>query len=354
MKTDSRLVRFCWIGGLALLALSATGASWLFHFTPPAPATKPASAPAASRIQWVGFGHVDAERGVARLSTAVPGRVTAVKVDDNDAVKAGAVLLQLDDRIPRLLVRQAEAACEAARLRIVEAEKLPAQHTVKRAQQVAAIEAVRHRIEGAREVLAQKKELGRKQLTNASEVLVGEARIEELQAMLRVEEGKLRELDLSDPQVEINRARAELAAKEAQLEQARRGQEECVLRAPRAGTVLRVLVGPGDMLGTQLNPVAVEFCPDGKRVIRAEVEQEFARLVKAGQPVHVQDDTRDDTTWTGTVTHISGWYTHRRSMLQEPLQFNDVRTVEVLVALDPGQTELRIGQRVRVQGLTAP
>jgi multidrug resistance efflux pump len=354
MKTQRRLLQFCWFGGFALVVLTATGASWLFHFTPPVTAVKPAPA-AAQALQpvWFGFGHVDAERGVTRLAPAIPGRVTAVEANDNDHVPAGGVLLRLDDRVPRLLVRQAEAACEAARLRVQETEKLPAQYRVKRIQQGAAIEAVRHRIAAAGELLEQKKELVRDKLANAKEVSAAESHIEELRAMLRAEEGKLSELDLADPQVEINRARADLAARESQLDQARRGQEECVLKAPVAGTVLRVLVGPGDLLGTQLNPVAVEFCPDGKRIIRTEVEQEYAREVKVGQTVRVQDDTRDDATWSGMVTHISGWYAHRRSMLQEPLQFNDVRTVEVLVTLDPGQTELRIGQRVRVQGLAS-
>ena len=53
-------------------------------------------------------------------------------------------------------------------------------------------------------------------------------------------------------------------------------------------------------------------------------------------------------TWRGKVVRLSDWYTHRRSMLQEPLQFNDVRTLECIVQLDPGQSALRIGQRVRV------
>jgi hypothetical protein len=36
-------------------------------------------------------------------------------------------------------------------------------------------------------------------------------------------------------------------------------------------------------------------------------------------------------------------------MVQEPLQFNDVRTVECIITLDPSdKTPLRVGQRVRV------
>jgi hypothetical protein len=93
----------------------------------------------------------------------------------------------------------------------------------------------------------------------------------------------------------------------------------------------------------------VVFCPDGQRIIRAEVEQEFARDVAVGQAAAVQDDTTaDGPIWHGRVFRVSDWYTRRRSILQEPLQLNDVRTLECLVALDPGQQPLRIGQRVRV------
>jgi hypothetical protein len=52
--------------------------------------------------------------------------------------------------------------------------------------------------------------------------------------------------------------------------------------------------------------------------------------------------------WKGRVESISDWYTHRRYMILEPLQFNDVRTLEAIIELDPGQKPLKIGQRVRV------
>ena len=52
--------------------------------------------------------------------------------------------------------------------------------------------------------------------------------------------------------------------------------------------------------------------------------------------------------WRGTVTHVSDWYTQRRSTLLEPMQFNDVRTLEVIIRPEKGKDPLRIGQRVRV------
>ncbi len=102
------------------------------------------------------------------------------------------------------------------------------------------------------------------------------------------------------------------------------------------------------MLNALSKQAAILFCPDGPRFIRAEVEQEFAAHVQLGQPAVIRDDGNDGTTWHGQVAVISDWYTQRRSILQEPLQANDVRTLECLITLSPDQAPLRIGQRVRV------
>ena len=48
-----------------------------------------------------------------------------------------------------------------------------------------------------------------------------------------------------------------------------------------------------------------------------------------------------------TEDDISDWYTQRREVAEEQLQLKDVRTLECLIVLDPGQPPLRIGQRVR-------
>jgi hypothetical protein len=85
------------------------------------------------------------------------------------------------------------------------------------------------------------------------------------------------------------------------------------------------------------------------------VEQEFTGRVAVGQPALIQDDTSGAVTWRGKVRRLSDWYSHRRSIWQEPLQLNDVRTLECIIDLDPRQPPLRIGQRLRVLlGRAAP
>src|SRR5205807_1636960 len=111
---------------------------------------------------------------------------------------------------------------------------------------------------------------------------VGRAQIEaarenmkELEAGERTEQARLDDLKLCDPAIEPRHARAEVATTQARLDQAQQALEEHTLRAPQAGMVLRVLVGPGDLLGSQPKKV-IQFCPQGPRVIRAEVDQAFA------------------------------------------------------------------------------
>ena len=307
-----------------------------------------AATPAADQ-SLVCFGHVDLEQGVAALYPLLPGRVTKVEVRETEAVRAGTVLLRLDDQLARLRVKQAEASLEAARLKFDEAQKLPDQQQARLVQQRAAIEAAQQRSTGAGHVLTRKRALETIQQVNREEVAAAEAAVAELQASERAERAKLRELELYDASVAVKRAKVEVDIRQAELEQAARGVRDCLVTAPVDGTVLRILVSPGDVLGAQPKQAAVLFCPDGQRIIRAEVEQEFARDVAVGQAAAVQDDTTaDGPIWHGRVLRVSDWYTHRRSILQEPLQLNDVRTLECLVALDPGQQSLRIGQRVRV------
>jgi HlyD family secretion protein len=135
----------------------------------------------------------------------------------------------------------------------------------------------------------------------------------------------------------------------ARREQARFALEDCSVKAPRRGTVLRVLVGPGDVLAASGKQPAVQFAIEGPQVVRADVEQEFIGRVAVGLTAHVSDETNSNVIWRGQVERVSNWITQRRSIMQEPFQFNDVRTVETLIALDPSQPPLRIGQRVRIR-----
>jgi multidrug resistance efflux pump len=340
--------------GLGLLAATTGGAVWVLHSRADdgTVQSKEENHTPARVDGAVCLGHVDVEGGVASLYPTQIGRVSKVLVHEDETVKSGQVLLQLDDRPARFLEQQAEADLRAAEANLAQANKGPELHALKVAQQQQAIAIAQNKLSQAQLDFKHARNLFKSQNLNIESMQIAEVRVKEAEAAIKAQEKKLDELGLDDPKTNITRAESDVAAKKAQLEQARFALEECSLRAPFDGKVLRIFVSAGDTLGSQPKQPAIQFCPAAPRIIRAEVEQEFADRVVMGQVAEIQDDTNAGPTWHGKVARISDWYTHRRSILLEPLQFNDVRTLECIIRLDRNDTPLRIGQRVRVH-LTA-
>ena len=294
------------------------------------------------------FGHVDVESGVLTLRPSAPGRIVEVAVTDNQAVSPGAVLLRVDDALAKLQVEEARAEWKAAENQAAQLKKLPEQHEARRAAQRGAIDAAQSRLGAALQLLTRKKNLRDSKLLSDEEVRAAEEQIKELTAACEVERQKLRDLELQEPAAQLALAEANVQARKARLDQAVHNLAECELKAPTAGQVLRVLATPGDLVGGAGNQPTIQFCPEQPRIIRAEVPQGFVSQLAVGQPVLIQDDVRTEEMWHGKVARISDWYTLRRSVLQEPQQRNDVRTIECIIELKPGQPHLRIGQRMLI------
>jgi multidrug resistance efflux pump len=186
-------------------------------------------------------------------------------------------------------------------------------------------------------------------LINARDVAAAEDRVKEMESLERADRERLKEMEMSDAALPVREAELKVTACRASVAGARYRAEQCRLTAPEAGTVLRVDVSTGEVVGGPNGKAAVLFRPDRPLLVRVDVEQEFIGGVALGQPARVEDEVHPDSAWAGRVTRIAGWYSQRRPMLAKPGQFRDVPTVECQVTLDPGQPPFRIGQRVQVQ-----
>jgi HlyD family secretion protein len=350
MNHNSERRRPWWLA--AVLALVVIASPVVIHFHPEVWSSTPADT--GSEVRAVGkarvvcLGHVDLEEGVTALNPVQPGRVVEVAVREGQKVKAGAVLLRQDDQQARLMVRQTEGELKAACARLAQAQKLPQQHQSELAAQMAALEAARFRLAAARESAQRTRKLLKDGMAGKEEAGTAENVVRELEAMLKAEQDKYARLQAEIPNEHVTLAEAEVEARQARLEEARHALSERALCAPADGEVLRLLAAVGDVMGPQTTQAAVLFCPERPRVVRAEVPQEFADRVRVGQAVAIQDDARLVEVGRGQVTRVSDWYTQRRSIIQEPSVRNDVRTLECIIRIDPGNPPLRIGQRVRV------
>jgi multidrug resistance efflux pump len=355
MKRSTTPRRAWWLLLLILLGASTPAAGLLFSYSsrgsPPATgeANEKKSAASTEGKGVVCFGQVDLIHGVTALFPLQPGRVAEVLAEEGQTIAEGAVLLRLEDGPARSRVVEAQALLEEAELRLKQARKLPEQQRSRIAQQQDAVDAMKERVSAAKRQLARQEKLVNREAVDEKDLDISKDHVRELEAMLRGEEKRLEDLKKQDITDDIRRAEKEVEAMKARRDQAQFALEECVVKAPRRGTVLRLLVGPGDVLSTGAKQPAVQFAVQGPQVVRADVEQEFVGRVAVGQPALVQDETQSGRVWKGKVERIANWVTQRRSVLHEPLEFTDVRTVEVLITLDSGQPPLRIGQRVRVR-----
>jgi membrane fusion protein (multidrug efflux system) len=274
--------------------------------------------------------------------------VETVRVAENQLLRTGEAILVLSEKDARAAVHQARAALQVALLQVEQARDGIDQHQIRVRQQGAAIQIAEQELTGAREQLAHQQELKAHALVGAHLVAAASAKVEELMAVKLAEVEKLALLNVENPAREVKKAEAEVERCRALVRQAEEHLADCTLKAPAAGTVVRLLVRPGEMAGGLTSgPVAV-FAPDEPLVIRAEMQQQFASLVALEQEVRVEDRFNPGIHFRGKVTRISSWYLPPRDIIVAPEFPNSQRTLEYLVTPEASAPPLRLGQQVRV------
>jgi multidrug resistance efflux pump len=359
---SSRTLRVALLLGIVLLTGCVLGAGYLLNSPGLEGQAKAGAGEYVSDAIVVCFGKVDVD-GITFLTTAQSGKVMEVAVKDNDKVKAGQILVRIDDTPAKFKLQQAELALKKAQNDLTEAQRLPKDKEFNVKRQKEAIIAEQAKVGAAKIQAARAERLSNLggNIGSTDDVEVAKKTLEALESSVREKQLQLKQLEeLSDPQATIQKAENAVALAESMIKEAKFGVEECTLKAPKAGTILKVYVRQGDITGAQarngLQPGAVEFCPETPAIIRAEVPQEFANRVRMGQEVKIEDHTKvgNGPEWKGKVTFIAGSYSNRR-LYPETFGLNDLRTLEFHVTVEPNANPdappLRINQQMRVTTL---
>ena len=336
------------VAGACLIVPLAVVAWWQYRPKPDAAR----NGPALSDLGVVCLGRVDGFTPVASLDPAVPGRVVRVKVMDGDAVKEGQELIFLDDSAYVLQVEQARAALDAADTELAAADLDLKQHPTKAKAQEARVAAAGDRAAAARKLLDERRKQQSFGTITPAELAAFEAEVKGVEQLELFE--KIAQTDLTAAEgalkLRVKAAAAKRVAADVAVRTAEKAVQDCVLKAPSAGTVLRVQASAGETAapGTLRSPIL--FRSDGPLVVRVELEQEFLARVATGAKATIRDETRTDSpTWTGRVLSVGKWVGQKRSLVLEPGVLNDVRTVECVITIDPPVDGLVVGQRMRVQ-----
>jgi multidrug resistance efflux pump len=357
--------------GLVLAIGSMVGARALTHGgSGDASAKPPDTGPRSASGLYV-IGYVDTDPSPVQYGlppVLQSGTIAKVHVKDGDEVKVGQLLYDFDATIQKRDVERAVAAVEYAKAKVDEAKELAKQHGGLIEVAEAGVEAAKEKenlwAEHYRLVNTNLEDYYRTEMfkpetwpgRKKSDPNLYKANVEYATAVSerKLKEADLRRMKAMNPQVKVKEAEAAVKQAEAEQAKAQSAVDLCAVKAKTAGTIEQITIGPGTTLGVGTRTPALWLIPAGPRVVRAEVESEFAHRVGPnieGKAVTISDHTNPKLTYGGIVRRPGTTFLAKRG---NPDGFlgGDTRVIEVVVEVPDhapvGKPPLRVGQRVRV------
>jgi HlyD family secretion protein len=230
-----------------------------------------------------------------QLSAQISGRVVTVRVREGQRVKAGDLLVQMDDREAKAAVSQATAAVAQASGRVEQLRKVSAIVTTEASRQTAT------------NLARAEAELARVEKLAAAGVL---ARVDLDEARRSVEIARAQK-NAADAQqtaatprgVDSNIAMSALVESQAQLAGAtvRLGQTRLV--APQDGVILSRAVEPGHTV--QPGTTLLEMAADGETQLVIEPDERNLAWIRLGQKARASADAYPREIFDAEVSYIA-------------------------------------------------
>jgi membrane fusion protein (multidrug efflux system) len=292
------------------------------------------------------------EGRIVRISPKVSGQVISLRVDDNDAVKAGDLLLEIDPVDYQAKVDQAVAAVAAAESAVDQAKAvvLRAEANVGEAQaaaRAAATEAARRASDYRRYAAMGTDGVSAQQVETAKHA--SDAANDQKDAAEKKSVAAAAELNVAKTNVET--AEAQVAASKAQFRFAQLQLQYTKVYAPESGIVTKKNVESGAFVATAQPLMAI--VPADRWVIANFKEVQLER-VRVGQLVRVKVDSFPDTPLRGLVQSLQSGTGSRFQLLPpENATGNWVKVVQrlpVKIVFEPNQPGVeRLAQGMSVE-----
>lgn len=330
--TVARRARIAWVGLLAA-ALAAGATVYAIRTPSTSGASNEPRALGNAAAELVAPGIVEAEGDVTRLAFDTPGRVADILVHEGDAVANGQLLARLDDGVARAQLARTEAA-----LAIVEARRDLLIEGAPKEE----IRAARYDATAARAVATERQKSQRRAERLVAEAVIATAQVdlERGQASAAIAQAQAAEaryaLVRSGARAEMRReAEAAVTAARADVDAARRLLAQTELRAPRAGTILRRLVEPGEQV-TNLPPTIALTLADLSRIqLRVEIDAADLSAVSAGLRGYATAEAYGSRRFPGHIVRLARELGRKRVQTDDPRSRIDTRVLEVIFAFEP-------------------
>lgn len=251
---------------------------------------------------WVSTDDAFIQVHMVQVSPQVAGRVARVLVDDNEAVRAGLPLVEIDPADFKVKLDQTVADQQSAAGKLAQAR---AQLAVSKANLdeatalvgVAEADTNNAAINLARDQkLAQMHSMALSQQQLDNDAAIARRNAANLRAAKQKAEAAEAQVELAGTQVQT--AEAGLKAAAAQVEQARLNLSYTEIRAPEAGHIAHKSVAAGDYVQVGQNLMAL--VPDDIWVTANFKETDLAHI-RIGDPVDIEVDAYPGKTFHGRV-----------------------------------------------------
>ncbi|MGV1926300.1 HlyD family secretion protein [Agrobacterium tumefaciens] len=250
-------------------------------------------------------GVVDIPGGLLRVTSPRDGIVASLLVHEGDQVKTGDVMAMLDSDQESL---SAKIASEEA----LQAEE---QHNL----------------------LQMKLKNSARQADRVKRAAAGNAVSDQaLDEALTARDNLTGELKVAASVLAAAKMRRDIAAREVEIR---------TIRAPVDGFIIRQGIKVGEFAAASGATEMFTILPEGQKIVRAEIPEQFLDNVKPGVPVEVLAEDRNGQAYQGRISRISPVLMQSTGM---PGERNDIRTATSIVMVSR-DAPFRVGQRVIIR-----
>jgi multidrug resistance efflux pump len=274
--------------------------------------------PSVVVTQITGIGKIFPESGISDLASPISGIVTDLLVGEGSKVRKGEILVELDNTVQSLAMREAES-------RVTTQQK--------------AVDSQQWLIEQKKTDIADKQ----RKLADAQELLKSDAttgeNVRKLQndVDMAVHEMKKLESDLALQQSQLREAYVQQAIRENDLEQT-------TLKSPVDGVILDILPKRGEAVSQYQTYARV--APDSRLIVNAEFDEMFASKLAPGQKCMVRLSGDSVAVAQGRITRVSDDLKKKSLFSDSGDDLEDRRVREAEVSLDTISKELLINSKV--------
>ncbi len=282
------------------------------------------------------YGNVDIRE--AQLAFNASEHIAEILVQEGDHVSKGQLLARLHTELLQAQQAEAEAAMEAQRQVVAMLEAGSRPEEIRKAE--AELQASKAQAKAAKDSYHRVAQLLEKKLASPQDEEQARSQADAAAAQVKAVQATLALLKAGARKEDIAAARAQLAAREAALKQARQRFADASLYAPADGIIRNRILEPGDMAFPQSPVLTLAFLDPVW--VRAYLPEPMLGRVRLGSTAWITTDSYPNKRYQGWVGYISPTAEFTPKTVQTPeLRTRLVYSVRI-IACNPDD-ELRLG-----------